>query len=77
MFVTTTIAVIIIIAGTIFMDMTKNVQLTAFTQAATTTIAHIENATTNSSLEATTGPAIGVFDADSTPFGLTYGDWTA
>lgn len=77
MFVTTTIAVIIIIAGTIFMDMTKNVQFTAFTQAATTTIAPIENATTNSSLEATTGPAIGVFDADSTPFGLTYGDWTA
>jgi hypothetical protein len=42
MFVTTTIAVIIIIAGTIFMDMTKNVQLTAFTQTTTTTIAPIE-----------------------------------
>jgi hypothetical protein len=80
MFVTTTIAVIIIIAGTIFVAMTKNVQLTAFTPVSTTTaIAPIENATTTkSSLETTTTePAIGVFDADSTPFGLTYGDWTA
>jgi hypothetical protein len=80
MFITITIAFILIIAGTIFVAMMKNVQLTAFTQVATTTtIAPIEHAitTTNSSLETTTDPAIGVFDADSTPFGLTYGDWTA
>lgn len=37
----------IIIAATMFMIMTTYVQLMAFMQAATTTIAHIENAITS------------------------------
>jgi predicted secreted hydrolase len=76
--VTNTVAVIIIIAATIFMIMTTNVQLIAFTQVSTTTIASIENAITSETTTTTAArPAVGIFDADSTPFGLTYGDWTA
>jgi hypothetical protein len=75
--VTNTVAVIIIIAATIFMIMTTNVQLIVFTQVSTTTIAPIENAITSETTTAAARPAVGIFDADSTPFGLTYADWTA